>query len=529
MKKNVQVQRSLCGLAGLCVTAALAMGGCGGLVDEQADQLFHERIGNMSITVFPAFVRDGEEHRYSVSAARDIAAFLTDEKLAPAGVSDAEVPVTSKWGMNQARMFRDSLADFSAYVKEHPIETDYALLPEYLFGGRGAVGGVHVYLVGADGVCAYAVLLNSHHEAFNDVNPQTVPDCTRLVLNVLRDELKPAAEKSQGEQPKAAVLGPDSSVTVFPVSLAGRPMKDVADVVGVMLEQEGMPNIWTTETRFESPAGASLSELAAGFSEFVQEHAIDTDFALYAEFLGKPGNGVREVRAVLVDKRGTIMWTDSQTPDDADFKRIKPQNPMTCCVLLNERLKPRFKLTAATRAAAEKGRMAALWAAKSGTPTEEEREKMKARQAAFRQLGRAARLAVYPPQVNQELDATCAEHLARLIEDPGLYRTLRMPPHQAFEIAPNRNEQKRLWDLARACRAYVRENPPVTEYALFAEYTIRPSDQQVWSVHFVVCDRTGEWVIVDFQNNHHTDFQAINPQTRADCDRLVAKRLTGYL
>ena len=54
-------------------------------------------------------------------------------------------------------------------------------------------------------------------------------------------------------------------------------------------------------------------------------------------------------------------------------------------------------------------------------------------------------------------------------------------------------------------------------------------DGGAWAVHFVVCDREGEWVIVDFQNDHHGDFQSIDPKTPDDCGRLVAKRLQGYL
>jgi hypothetical protein len=48
-------------------------------------------------------------------------------------------------------------------------------------------------------------------------------------------------------------------------------------------------------------------------------------------------------------------------------------------------------------------------------------------------------------------------------------------------------------------------------------------------VHFVVCDRAGEWVIADLQNNHHEDFQRIDPKVLEDCDRLVLERLRAQL
>ncbi len=97
-------------------------------------------------------------------------------------------------------------------------------------------------------------------------------------------------------------------------------------------------------------------------------------------------------------------------------------------------------------------------------------------------------------------------------------------------IQPWRNEQKPLWELARAFQKHVKRNPPEADYALLADYMMDPrAGRGAWAVHFVICDRDGEWVIVDFQNNHHGDFQSIDPKTFDDCGRLVAKRLEGYL
>jgi hypothetical protein len=48
-------------------------------------------------------------------------------------------------------------------------------------------------------------------------------------------------------------------------------------------------------------------------------------------------------------------------------------------------------------------------------------------------------------------------------------------------------------------------------------------------VHFVVCNRKGEWVIVDLQNSLQPDYQSIKPTTREACDKLLLKRLESYL
>jgi hypothetical protein len=48
-------------------------------------------------------------------------------------------------------------------------------------------------------------------------------------------------------------------------------------------------------------------------------------------------------------------------------------------------------------------------------------------------------------------------------------------------------------------------------------------------VHFVVCEKSGDWVLVDFQNSTHEDFQRISPKSVEDCDRLAVERLADRL
>jgi len=179
---------------GLCAVVALVHGGCGGIVDEAAEKQFKQDLGTTSITVFPAAVRR-DKVSYDPNAARQLGDFLKERKLADATVSDADVPLTGPWHANEAKMWRESAAALAAYVKDHPIQTQYAVLPEYLFlGGKGTVGGVHVYVVDKDGRVAAGALLNSHHRPFADAKPKTVEDCTALLIKVIGDEwnAKPA-------------------------------------------------------------------------------------------------------------------------------------------------------------------------------------------------------------------------------------------------------------------------------------------------------------------------------------------------
>jgi hypothetical protein len=62
-----------------------------------------------------------------------------------------------------------------------------------------------------------------------------------------------------------------------------------------------------------------------------------------------------------------------------------------------------------------------------------------------------------------------------------------------------------------------------------AEYFVNPAGGPVGAVHFVVCEKSGDWVLVDFQNSTHEDFQRISPKNVEDCDRLAVERLAKRL
>ncbi len=172
------------------VFAALA--GCAGWIDRQARSEFLRSLGQTSITVFPAFIREGPRGSYDERAAAEIAAFLKGERLADASAAIGQVPIDQPWHRNQARMLRESAQAFSAYLRAHPTGTQYALMAEYLTGGKRRVVGIHCYVVKANGTPAAAFLLNSHHKAFSRAKLKEPADCTAVVIQVLRDTLKPA-------------------------------------------------------------------------------------------------------------------------------------------------------------------------------------------------------------------------------------------------------------------------------------------------------------------------------------------------
>jgi len=137
--------------------------------------------------------------------------------------------------------------------------------------------------------------------------------------------------------------GLDAEVMVLPVRLGDRTMSEVGEVVAVFLEHGGMRKVdWTTQA-FSRPGEATFQEMSTAFGDYVRGSAITTEYTLYAEFLGTPGAGVAEIRGLLVDKGGNPVWSYRQTPEDEEFKKMRPREPMQCIFMLVNALREDVK------------------------------------------------------------------------------------------------------------------------------------------------------------------------------------------
>ncbi|MBM4090214.1 MAG: hypothetical protein FJ276_12450 [Planctomycetes bacterium] len=319
--------------------------------------------------------------------------------------------------------------------------------------------------------------------------------------------------------------GTETSLTILPVRLAGQPFDRITEVVGLLLEQQGLQNIELSKTTFDPADGADLTGLVDALAGFVKANPVTTDYVLYAEFNGTREAGLKEVRVVVVDKSGAVVWTDIQTPRDQESR-----NPMALCVQLIQRLGPRMGLNEDTAKAAKPGKMAAIMNQRSGMPPESERAPLPERQKALRESAPASTWMVFPVRVRGDVDPASAADLAKRICDGGLCKAVAADaPVRLKAPQPDPNELKTLWDFARQFRDHARQHPVDADYTLLADYAFNPRNWEQGFVHFVVCDRKGEWVIVDMQNSHHADYQSIKPTSREACDRLLVKRLSGYL
>lgn len=324
--------------------------------------------------------------------------------------------------------------------------------------------------------------------------------------------------------------GPEGSLTVLPVVLAGQPFDRVSEVVGMLLEQQGLKNIELFATPFAPAVGTEMARLADSLGEFVKKNPVTTEYALYAEFNGNREIGLVELRAVVVDKGGRVVWMDRQGAQDEVMQRLESKEPMTFSVLLAERLCPALGLNEETAKAAKPGAMARRMEERSGLPPESEREQLPERQKLLKESGHSVKLVIFPVRIGGAANAASAKELATMISNAGLCTSTpaaQSPLLKASQADPN--ELKVLWALARDFREYCRKNPTDADYVLYADYVFNPERWQQGFVHFVVCDRNGEWVIVDLQNSHHPDYQSVKPTSREDCNRILVKSLQGYL
>ena len=210
--------------------------------------------------------------------------------------------------------------------------------------------------------------------------------------------------------------GPDASLTILPVRLAGRPFDRVTEVVGLLLEKRGLKNIELGKSVFSPADKTGLETLAGAVGAFLKENAIVTEYALYAEYNGNPQTGLNELRAVVVDQAGAVVWTDRQTPEDTAFKRLGSPDPMTMSVLLVEQLGPQMGLTEETAKAAKPGKMARIMDERSGLPPEDERSLLEGRQKEMKRAMPKAALLVFSARVGGKgVDVQSAMDLAGLI------------------------------------------------------------------------------------------------------------------
>jgi hypothetical protein len=323
--------------------------------------------------------------------------------------------------------------------------------------------------------------------------------------------------------------GPAASLTIVPVMMAGRPFHRMTDILGILLEQQGLQRIELGRTPFTGGVKAEMRVLTGALAAFLRTNAIATDYALYAEINGP---SLDEVRAVVLDKTGEIVWVDHQTTQDQAFQALgTPREPMMLLAFVSERLRPQFSLNHET-AGKRSHTLEDKFNAQSGyAPADETGNRMPARARAMKQSRQKATLVVLGVRMDHAVNLVSANDLTKRINMAKLFQKA-VPANQPVLLEaslPGGDQAKYLWAIAREFQAYVKKNPPDADYVLYADYLFNRQNWQQGGVQFVVCDRQGEWVIAELTNSDHNDYQRVKPISAEGCDTLVVERLQAIL
>jgi len=341
---------------------------------------------------------------------------------------------------------------------------------------------------------------------------------------------------------------PEASVTIFPLTVFWVGLESVddegarawaaayesgfrenarslADTLGLLLEEKGYDKYQIADAMFEPPDGnPTRQERTAAFAKFVAEQHLKTDYALGTEItiFAEPFKSGFYVYSVIVDADGSLAWADDREyPGKMEFE---------CLEVARDRMTPVMALDTLPKKELTPDKKQVLWELRAKQPPSgSERKAMDERLKAMKEAGASARVLVYPARVGGDhAEPDCAAHVGELLNEARLCRASAAKTAPLMEGSGWPNEMHVLWLFARSVREYLRQHPPDSDYVLFADYWFNPRGQ-VWAVHFVVCDQAGDWVIADLQNNHHDDFQRIDPKTLEDCNRLVLERLEAEL
>ncbi|MFA7331800.1 MAG: hypothetical protein WC326_12090 [Candidatus Delongbacteria bacterium] len=170
---------------GLAVLALLILLGCGGKVDERAAKELAALGRDVSLTVLPPAIRKGEELGYSPREGARVMAGLVDQGLLSTRLGDGEVSLSPGWKASQRALWKRTVRQCRAWLKNHPQSTPHVLFTEYLMGTR-MVAAVHVLILDSNGRLAYGRALHSNDPLYAEMAPIGEGDCTNLVLSALR-------------------------------------------------------------------------------------------------------------------------------------------------------------------------------------------------------------------------------------------------------------------------------------------------------------------------------------------------------
>ena len=312
------------------------------------------------------------------------------------------------------------------------------------------------------------------------------------------------------------------SVTIMPVTAMPNEFpedfaKRVAMVIGTLLEKQGLEKIEIADKPILSTGSKRITELVTDYQKAVQASPLTTDLLLQVQFDGTPKSGVQSLRWIVLDRTGKVVVQKEATSNDWKNATIRPSDPMTCSAYVAEQLQKHWKLPGKPSSA--EGKLANFWKRDAGLPEAEELKRIQERRSLFRKERTNKTLALVITKrpghdagiASKELGESIKKSLqmeVQVIEDSKLTPS---PMHS--------NEQRVLWDMAKATQKWIEETRPQSDYVLCLDAASIESNLHF--IHLILCNRQGDWVWVDYMNDHHQDFPSQSAQPPAILDAIT--------
>jgi len=167
----------------------------GGGPKESELKVFRENFSRMQrdlpsskLVVYPSCLINFEKHEWKPETPERMIALFRDKHGIEAYAVKTNPDVTFlPVGRNQMRFMWDRARAYAAWVRDaHQVpEAEYAMFTDFICPPDSnciRVGGVQVYIMDSRGNLCYTTLINSHHEIYQKIQPDSLDDCCNMAV-----------------------------------------------------------------------------------------------------------------------------------------------------------------------------------------------------------------------------------------------------------------------------------------------------------------------------------------------------------
>ena len=164
-------------------------------IDARAKE-FLEGAKTSRLTIYAVYVMD-EPPRHDPEAAKMLARKLEVVGFERVSVFENPADLPFEPEPNELNIFWKRARSFASEIQAQPLETDYVLMVDVFADfEEGAVGPVHAATTNGEGQFAYLALRNSHHPVYREIQPKSMDDMFRLVIEDMRRKMEGEASQS---------------------------------------------------------------------------------------------------------------------------------------------------------------------------------------------------------------------------------------------------------------------------------------------------------------------------------------------